>query len=184
MAGMDLVTGDEAAAILGIAFTRFKVAIYRGLGKDKTRKPSGNEPQPVQGGWSARSAKYRAKDILRMHNEYHFRTARNFTPDYEWLRSIPKVNLVPIMARVAEPKVSRAAEPKIHAPTPITSASKRQPPKPVREAPATAMPMAARTKTAPKATAPKKTPPKPTRARQSPPPAEFRIVDIANLFSL
>lgn len=89
----ELVTGREAAQILGITFVRFKVAVWRGLGRDRTRLPQGREARPVQGGWSARSARYRLKDIVRMHSEYRFHTGRNFHPDYEWLGNVPRVRI-------------------------------------------------------------------------------------------
>jgi hypothetical protein len=90
-----LVTALEAAEHLGITFNRFKVAIWRGMGLDPKRRPNGAEAKPVVGGWSARSAKYRASEIKRMHEQFPFRSNR--TPDYRWFRlvSAPK----PSMAR-------------------------------------------------------------------------------------
>ena len=154
-----LVTGVEAAAILGISFSRFKVAIYRGLGRDHTRKPNGHEARPVVGGWSARSAKYRAADIRRMHREYNFRTSRNHMPDYEWLKTFPKAEYRP--AALATP--AKLADRRPAPPTPITAA--RRPPAPRVE---TASPRAkaARTKTGP------------TKAPAPPNKRDFRRVEI------
>lgn len=85
--GEFLVTALEAAEYLGITFSRFKVAIWRGMGLDPKRKPNGTEAKPVVGGWSARSAKYRASDIKRMHELYPFRANR--TPDNGFFRLVP-----------------------------------------------------------------------------------------------
>lgn len=128
--GEALVTGVEAAAILGISFSRFKVAIYRGLGHDHTRKPNGHEARPVVGGWSARSAKYRAADIRRMHREYNFRTSRNHMPDYEWLKALPKAEYRPATL-AARGKPDRRPVP----PTPIKAARRQPPPPRVEVAP-------------------------------------------------
>jgi hypothetical protein len=81
-----LITAIEAAAHLGISFGRFKVAVMRGMGLDPKRKPNGNEAKPVVGGWSARSAKYRANDVKRMHENYPFRSDR--APDHGWFRTV------------------------------------------------------------------------------------------------
>lgn len=187
MAGVALVSGEEAAAILGISFDRFKVAIYRGLGKDHTRKARGSEPQPVSGGWSNRQAKYRAKDIRRMHAEYHFRTSRNFPPDYKWLRALPKAEYNPVRAVAATR----------HAP-PAPTKTKRKPPTPTAT-PTTRLPMAARGKptkvpgkpvVAPKKGGTKSAPvakavaPKRGFKRVEVQTAPFKVVEVLDLFSL
>lgn len=87
-----LITGLEAAECLGISFTRFKVAIWRGQGLDPLRLPNGKEAKPVVGNWSARTSRYRARDILRMHQEYPFRTDR--VPNLQWLEAVSKPGTV------------------------------------------------------------------------------------------
>jgi hypothetical protein len=94
-----LINALEAAEVLGISFTRFKVAIWRGLGHDPIRRPTGKEAHPVVGDWSARSAKYRASDIRRMHEEYPFRANR--TPNHKWFRTISQP-VVPQFAYLLE----------------------------------------------------------------------------------
>lgn len=112
MAGEPLISGVEAAEYLGITFARFKVAIWRGLGLDPNRRPVGSEPRPVSGGWSAQSAKYRPRDVRRMHAEYRFGTSRNAAPDYDWLRAIPK-------AEYRRSPISVAATRAKNPPTPV-----------------------------------------------------------------
>jgi len=127
MAGEALVFGAEAADILGITFVRFKVAVYRGLGLDSSRAPRGTEPKPVSGGWSARSAKYRAKDIRRMHAEYRFHTSRNSVPDYDWLRALPKAEYRR-PTPVATPRAKTPPTPVMQAARPPIAAAARQSP--------------------------------------------------------
>jgi len=170
MRGAQLISGAEAAAVLGITFVRFKVAIYRGLGRDHSRKPTGREPRPVSGGWSSRAAMYKASDIRRMHTEYNFRTSRNFEPDYNWLKVYPMAEYRPASLKAKEPLLKPVA------PTPISAARSGKPQKPVLVEAAPA-PKAARAKAAkPKAATRKAPPPKP--AKKAPAAKAFKMVEI------
>lgn len=68
-----LVTAIVAARILGVSFSRFKVAIWRGLGLSEDRAPQGSEAKPVKGGWSGKLSLYAREDIEKMAKEYRWR---------------------------------------------------------------------------------------------------------------
>lgn len=61
------VTGSEAAAVLGITFSQFKVMVWRAMGREKSRPvPTRFVALPIEGTWSNLAAVYLLADIRKM----------------------------------------------------------------------------------------------------------------------
>jgi len=74
----EFVTGSQAAVILGVPFSTFKVAIYRGLGLCDTRAPQGCEAKPIDpvNGWSSRKTLYSVEGVEHMKAHYRWRSKK------------------------------------------------------------------------------------------------------------